>query len=129
MTFTRRSFLAALGAVLGAAAVAPLVARKVPGWEDLPEVDAPDAPAVFEDEAASRWTRARVASDEPNCSSLIEIDVDAADYRCDDAMLCARTGEVMRVVSVAPGKVSVVRGTAGTTLAGVLDRDWMLRLR
>ena len=130
MPLTRRQFLLRASALLAAV---PQVARTiVEALERTPAGPADLLPdpmdGLVEPETVSRWTRVLNLNGYDAGATSIVVD-DSALFRCDDGILVARTGEVMRVLAVDDGKtLTVERGVAGPA-ARLFDLDWLLRLR
>lgn len=130
MPLTRRQFLVRASLVLAATPTLSRVLREAAARapEEPGDLQPEPMEGLVEPEAVSRWTRVDAGSDLDASVTSIVVD-DSALFRCDDGLVVARTGEVMRVLAVNDGKTLTVERGVGTTAHRLFDLDWLLRLR
>ena len=130
MPLTRRQFLSRAAALLASAPLVSETLRDALARTPVEPGDLQPEPmeGLVEPEAVSRWTRVNAGSDLAATVTSIVVD-DSALFRCDDGIVVARTGEVMRVLAVNDGKTLTVERGVGTTAHRLFDLDWLLRLR
>lgn len=118
---TRREFLAAFGAAVAGAALAPSLLRIEPSK------GAPPPPAA--QESPSRWTQVR-ADAEPG-ETVVEADDPI--FRAGDEVIVPRTGEVVLLTEVEDldgggVRLTFCRGQHETKPQKVYANDWLLGL-
>lgn len=130
MPLTRRQFLSRAAALLASAPLVSETLRDALARTPAEPADLQPEPmdGLVEPEVESRWTRVRAEGGLLASATSIDVD-DTVPLRCDDGILVARTGEVMRILAVNDGTTLTVERGVGTTAERLFDLDWLLRLR